>query len=122
MAYSITGKIKLIGEVQTFASGFSKREFVITTEEQYPQEIAIEALKDRAAALDKLKVGETVTVQFDIRGREYNGRYYVSLALWKIESGAGGGAPARSAGGRGKAAEPEPEDTTDYSVDIEEPF
>jgi hypothetical protein len=36
----LQGRIKLIGETQTFgAKGFRKRELVVTTEEQYPQHI-----------------------------------------------------------------------------------
>ena len=38
----IIGKVKLIRDEQSFASGFTKREFVITTEEQYPQDIQFE--------------------------------------------------------------------------------
>ena len=38
----VTGKIKLINETQTFgASGFRKRELVVTTNEQYPQMLLI---------------------------------------------------------------------------------
>ena len=33
MSYEYTGTVKKIGEVQTFPSGFSKREIVVTSEE-----------------------------------------------------------------------------------------
>jgi hypothetical protein len=43
----VIGKVKLIGEVQTFgANGFQKRELVVTTDEQYPQMIMIEFVQD----------------------------------------------------------------------------
>ena len=87
MAYELTGKIKLIQDLQTFASGFSKREMVITTaEEKFPQEINFEFLQDKAELLNAVQVGQTVKVTFDIRGREYNGRYYNSLVAWKLET------------------------------------
>ena len=35
----ITGKVKVIMDMQSFDSGFTKREFVVTTKEQYPQDI-----------------------------------------------------------------------------------
>ncbi|TYA95384.1 DUF3127 domain-containing protein, partial [Seonamhaeicola marinus] len=39
----VQGRIKVIGETQTFgANGFRKREIVVTTEEQYPQHIMVE--------------------------------------------------------------------------------
>ncbi len=88
MAYELTGKVKLIQEAQTFNSGFTKREMVVTVEDgNYPQDISLEFLKDKISLLDSLSVGQTVTVSFDIRGREYNGRYFNNLVGWKIQSG-----------------------------------
>lgn len=88
MAYELSGKIKLINDTQTFESGFTKREFVVTVEDgKYSQDIMLECLKDRTALLDELTPGQMVTVTFDIRGREYNGRYYNNLQAWRIEQG-----------------------------------
>lgn len=85
MAYELTGKVKLIQESKTFGSGFTKREMVVTVEDgKYPQEISLEFVQDKVALLDKLQVGQEVTVTFDIRGREYNGRYFNNLQGWKI--------------------------------------
>ncbi|MEQ9530819.1 MAG: DUF3127 domain-containing protein [Haliea sp.] len=85
MAYDLTGKIKLIQEPQTFNSGFTKREMVVTVEDgKYPQEINLEFVQDKIALLDGLQPGQEVTVTFDIRGREYNGRYFNNLQGWKI--------------------------------------
>ncbi|MFT7286789.1 MAG: hypothetical protein ACI87W_000898 [Halieaceae bacterium] len=85
MAYDLTGKIKLIQDPKTFDSGFTKREMVVTVEDgKYPQEINIEFVQDKAALLDTLQPGQEVTVTFDIRGREYNGRYFNNLQGWKV--------------------------------------
>ncbi len=85
MAYELTGKIKLIQELKTFDSGFSKREMVVIVEDgKYPQEINLEFVQDKVSLLDKLQPGQEVTVTFDIRGREYNGRYFNNLQGWKI--------------------------------------
>ena len=85
MAYDLTGKIKLIQEPKTFDSGFTKREMVVIVEDgKYPQEINIEFLQDKAALLESLQPGQEVTVTFDIRGREYQGRYFNNLQGWKI--------------------------------------
>ena len=89
MAYDLTGKIKLIQEAKTFDSGFTKREMVVIVEDgKYPQEINIEFVQDKVALLDSLQMGQEVTVTFDIRGREYNGRYFNNLQGWKIVTGA----------------------------------
>ena len=85
MAYELTGKIKLIQETKTFDSGFTKREMVVIVEDgKYPQEINLEFVQDKVALLDSLQPGQEVTVSFDIRGREYNGRYFNNLQGWKV--------------------------------------
>lgn len=87
MSYTIRGTIKEISETQEFASGFTKREFVVTEQaDKYPQDIKLEVVKERCAELDALAVGQKVEVQFNIRGNEHNGRHFVNLQAWKIEA------------------------------------
>jgi single-strand DNA-binding protein len=83
-AYELTGAVKAIMDQQTFASGFTKREFVVTSEDRYPQDVKFECVRDNCALVDKLNVGDRVTVTFDVRGNEYNGRYFVNLQAWKV--------------------------------------
>ena len=85
MAYDLTGKLKLIYEAKTFGSGFTVREFVVTVEDgKYPQDIVLQFVQDKVSLLDTVQEGQEVTVSFDIRGREYNGRYFNNLQAWKI--------------------------------------
>ena len=95
--YQIEGSVKLINDTATFGSGFTKREFVITTDDQYPQDIKLECIKDKCALLDSISQGARVNVSFRIRGNEYQGRYFVNLQAFKIDvvggGGGGGGAP-----------------------------
>ncbi|MEM9024638.1 MAG: DUF3127 domain-containing protein [Bacteroidota bacterium] len=70
----MSGKIKLINDLQTFDSGFTKREFVVTTQEQYPQDIKMELVKEKCDLIAPYQVGQDITVHFDIRGNEYNAR------------------------------------------------
>ena len=89
--FQIEGKIHLINDIQTFDSGFTKREFVVETiDGQYPQMIKFECLKERTSLTDGLNPGDQVTVHFDIRGNEYNGRFYVNLNAWRIDRPDGG--------------------------------
>lgn len=93
MSFELSGKVKLIQEPQTFGSGFTKREFIVIVEDgKYPQEISLECIQDKVPLLDSLKEGDDVKVSFDIRGREYNGRYFNNLQAWRIEQSAGAGA------------------------------
>lgn len=85
-SYEMTGTVKIVKDTMSFPSGFTKREFVITTDdERFPQPIQFACLKDRTALLDGVKAGERVKVTFDIRGREYNDRHFVDLTAFKIE-------------------------------------
>ncbi len=92
--FQLEGSIKLISEMQTFKSGFTKREFVVTTDDQYPQDIKFECVKDHCGLLDSVSVGQRVQVSFRIRGNEYQDRYFVNLHAFKIEGGAKADSPA----------------------------
>ncbi|MGL5017516.1 MAG: DUF3127 domain-containing protein [Luteolibacter sp.] len=85
--YETAGKLKWIGDTQSFPSGFTKREFVVTTAaDKYPQDLKFEVVKDKCPLLDPFELGQDVQVNFDIRGNEYNGKYFVNLACWKIQA------------------------------------
>jgi len=59
----VIGKVKLMGETQTFGSnGFRKRELVVTTDEQYPQMIMIEFVQDKCDLLNSYSVGQAEIV------------------------------------------------------------
>ena len=87
----IEGKVKLIGETQTFGSnGFRKRELVVTTDEQYPQHIMVEFVQDKCDLLNSYKVGKDVKVSINLRGREWTNpqgevKYFNSIQGWRIE-------------------------------------
>lgn len=87
----VQGKVKLINETQSFgAKNFLKRELVVTTEEQYPQHILIEFVQDKTTILDNYKVGDSVKVGINLRGREWvnpqgETKYFNSIQGWRIE-------------------------------------
>ena len=88
----LQGKVKLIGETQTFgANGFRKREVVVTTEEQYPQHIMIEFVQDKTDLLNNYQVGQQVKISINLRGREWTNpqgevKYFNSIQGWRIEA------------------------------------
>lgn len=92
MAFEVKGTLKKLFDQQDFPSGFYKRDFVVTTMEQYPQDIKFSALKEKSEQLGQYSEGDVVNVKFDLRGREYNGQYYVDLNAWRIERGDSAGA------------------------------
>ncbi len=80
----VTGTIKLINAEQVISEKFRKREFVITTEDKYPQDILFQLTQNNTDLIDTIRVGEKVEVSYNLRGKEYNGRYYVSLDAWQV--------------------------------------
>ena len=86
MSLQLKGTIKVIGEKQTFDSGFQKVEFVLTTnDEKYPQDVKFEIVQDKVDDFLKYnKVGASVDVDFNVRGNEYKEKYYVNLSAWKV--------------------------------------
>ena len=54
--------------------------------------------QDKVQDLDKYQVGDKVKVSFNLKSREYNGRWYNDLQVWKIApAGAQPAAPAQPA-------------------------
>lgn len=98
MAYELNGKVKLVMDAKTISPTFTVREFVVTVDDgKYPQDIALQVVNDKVSLLDSLSEGQGVKVSFDIRGREYNGRYFNNLQAWKVETEEGGASPASAA-------------------------
>lgn len=88
----ITGIIADIQEVEQVTDNFSKRVLVVQTQEQYPQELAVEFINNNVNLLNNLGVGETVEVDVNIRGRKWtnpkDGKdvYFTTLNGWRIKS------------------------------------
>ena len=71
--YEITGKIRRIGEQQTFASGFIKQEVVIEQPggERGPVPVPVVFKNDNVSLVDPLAVGAEIKVGFTIEGRDW---------------------------------------------------
>jgi hypothetical protein len=82
---TMKGAIKLINPVKVISDKFSVREFVITTADKYPQEVIFQTVNDKMDVIAPYGQGQEVTVSFNVRGREYNGKYYNTLDAWKVQ-------------------------------------
>lgn len=83
--FELVGTVKVIMDMMSFPSGFTKREFVVTMEDDYPQDIKLVCVKEKCALLDTVAPGERVKVSFRLRGNEYKEKYYVDLQAFKVE-------------------------------------
>lgn len=91
----VKGKVKVVGEEVQVSPTFTKRELVVTTDEQYPQHILIEFPQGNSNnQLDQLKVGDEVTVSINLCGREWvnpqgESKYFNSIKGWRVVSNMG---------------------------------
>tara|TARA_R110000803_G_scaffold210216_1_gene281450 strand:+ start:2734 stop:3093 length:360 start_codon:yes stop_codon:yes gene_type:complete len=87
---SITGIVKVLNERNQITDKFSKREVVVETNDKYPQLIMIEAHQDNCDMLDGINVGNNVTINYNLRGREWVNpqgvsKYFNTVVLWSIK-------------------------------------
>lgn len=97
MSYEVTGKLIWAGETEKKTESFQAREFAIETpDDKYPQAVKFQLVQDRCDLLDNFTEGDMLKVHFDLRGREWNGKYFTNLNAWKIEKEGGAPAPAKT--------------------------
>ena len=83
---TMKGAIKLINPINVISDKFSVREFVIVTDDaKYPQEVIFQTVNDKMDVIAPYGQGQVVTVSFNVRGREYNGKYYNTLDAYKVQ-------------------------------------
>ena len=91
----VVGKVKFIDTEKTVGtSGFKKRDIVITTDEQYPQDILVQFVQDKCSILNNFKFGDSVEVGINLRGREWlndkgEAVYFNTIQGWKISKSSG---------------------------------
>lgn len=92
--YEYTGVVEKVLATQTFASGFSKRDIVLTddvgSDTKWPNHIAFTFKKDAASVLDTVKEGQRVKIRFAIDGREWTNpqgqvKYFTDLTGLKLD-------------------------------------
>lgn len=98
MALEIEGTLrqKLTPQKGTSARGeWSKQEFILEFPDgNYTSQACFTAFgQDKVAELDKYQVGDKVKVSFNLRSREFNGRWYNDLQIWRVSPA--GAAPAQ---------------------------
>lgn len=56
---------------------------------RYTQKLALECSNSKAEDFGKLRVGDTVTIKYDVTSREYQGNYYTTANAfeWTVEGG-----------------------------------
>ncbi len=126
MAYKAEGKLHKIFPTEQKTEKFSAREFVLEVQDgQYPQMVKFQLVQEKCALMDDYNEGDQIEVDFDLRGREWNDKYFTNLQAWRIGTvGEGGGDQGGGqAGGSSNAAQDSdkyPPSATDANADFDD--
>ena len=86
MSFETKGKLHKKFDIESKTATFQAREFILLIEEgNYPQYIKFQLTQDKCEIIDNYEPGDTIKVWFDLRGREWNEKYFTNLNAWKIE-------------------------------------
>ena len=87
MSYEVEGRLHKKFDTEQKSGTFQTREFVILVESgQYPQHIKFQLVQDRCEIIDTFDEGTEIKVYFDLRGREWQGKYFTNLQAWRVEA------------------------------------
>ena len=124
---TLTGVIQSISAIQTYSSGFTKRDIVIAEEgTKYPNPVKFTLKKDNCALADVFNEGDKVTVTASINGREWTNprnqqvQYFIDLDAYKIDYGNGQEQVKPSGAKKGRnvpAPATPPADLSDNTID-----
>lgn len=64
-------------------TAWSSQTAVIETREQYPKKVAFDVMGEKITQFN-LRVGEYVTVSYDIDAHEYQGRWFNAVRAWNV--------------------------------------
>jgi hypothetical protein len=106
MSFEVVGKLIKKYDTENKTGSFQAREFVIEVEGQYPQYVKFQLVQDRCALLDAYSEGDSIKVSFDLRGREWQGKYFTNLNAWRLEAAESTDAGATAGGGASQPLPP----------------
>lgn len=98
----LEGKIQqklAIQKGQAARGPWSKQDFILEyMDGSFPASVCFTAFgDDKVGELSKYNVGDSVKVSFNLRAREYNGRWYNDIRVWRITpSGAAQASPSQN--------------------------
>ena len=85
MALTLNGVVKkILPEFKT--DNFRKVELILTIDPdgQYPQDIPVGFVNAKADVLDPVEPGDVVQIDINLRGREWNERWFLEASAWRI--------------------------------------
>lgn len=86
MSYEVKGILHAIQDTRRVSEKFSTRSFTIkVSDDKYEQFITFELINDRTDMIDAYGIGEELTVSFNLKGRQWQEKYFNTLEAWKVQ-------------------------------------
>jgi hypothetical protein len=109
----IKGKLVVKGDTTKVSDKFTKRTFVLLTEEdsKFPQYIELQLVQDKCSLIDNISIGDIIDAEYSLRGRSWlspkgETKYFNTIEAWKITADS----PAFTSITKGKAINPQASD------------
>jgi len=87
----IIGSIHHIGTTQRVSDKFQKREFVIKTDDKFPQLISMQLTNDKCDLIENLNHGDVIECCYNLRGREWVSpqsgeiKWFTTIECWSVQ-------------------------------------
>lgn len=88
-SYTVTGKLYKKNPQQVISEKFSKIDFIVLTDGEYPQYLQIQAGNDKTKLLEGVNDGDSVKVSVNVKGRLWinpqgEEKCFNTLDLWQL--------------------------------------
>ena len=93
----IIGKVVRLGnltEGQSARGPWRKQDLIIETEEQYPRTVCLTCWTNQIDEIQKFAPGQSIKAQIEISSREFNGKWYTDVRVWRFDPVGATTAPA----------------------------
>ena len=89
MSYEFEGRLKKILPIKERGT-FKKIEFILVSDEQYPQMIKFELQNNKIKLIESFFIGDQIKLDFNLRGIEWldpEGKkvYFTSFTVWRLK-------------------------------------
>ena len=111
MTFEIEGILHKIFDVESKSASFQTREFV-----------KFQLTQDKCGIIDTCQEGEKIKVSFDLRGREWQGKYFTNLNAWKVDKAANVAQTFQAAASSAPMTPPVFEENTDFGSGLPADF
>ena len=114
MGYQATGRLHKVFDADKKSESFTARDFVVEIEDgKFPQMVKFQLVQDKCPLIDDFSEGDEINVDFDLRGREWNEKYFTNLNAWRIALADSKGGDAKENASATEASVPPQDDFDD---------